>query len=193
MCQFVRFSKKYGKIWHVSTHTYVVLENIPFTTKIPFILLMLAFSAFFGKSCVRVFLVLLSVFVRYKVTISENVFLQTLRPESGFQIAPNWLKIKKMTMTSQFSDITSPFFFCFFWRWSKFHVNIITGSAIMTIFFSKGLTRNLEIGNPPVWVLHNIWRLGQVRYTKFGTSISNKKLLNAAKCQGYSFYRFLSY
>ena len=45
----------------------------------------------------------------------------------------------------------------FFWRcfvslvkfsyWSKFHVNIITGSGVMTIFFYKGLTRNSEIGN----------------------------------------------
>ena len=42
----------------------------------------------------------------------------------------------------------------FFWRrfvslvnfsyWSKFHVNIIIGSGVMTIFFYKGLTRNLE-------------------------------------------------
>ena len=47
----------------------------------------------------------------------------------------------------------------FFWRcfvslvkfsyWSKFHVNIITGSGIMKIFFYKGLTRNPEIGNTP--------------------------------------------
>ena len=51
----------------------------------------------------------------------------------------------------------------FFWRcfvslvkfsyWSKFHVNIITGSEIITIFFYKRLTRNPEIGNTPVWVL----------------------------------------
>ena len=68
----------------------------------------------------------------------------------------------------------------FFWRrfvalvkysyWSKFHVNIITGSGIITIFFYKGLTRNPEIGNTPVWVLPNIWRLGQVMDTKFGMS-----------------------
>ena len=60
----------------------------------------------------------------------------------------------------------------------------------MTIFFYKGLTKNPEIGNTPVWVLPNIWRLGQVRDTKFGTNVSNEMLLNAAKCQGYSFYRF---
>ena len=41
-----------------------------------------------------------------------------------------------------------------------------------------------------VWVLVNIWRLAQVRNTKFATNVSNKMLLNAAKWQGYSYYRF---
>ena len=40
----------------------------------------------------------------------------------------------------------------------------------MTIFVYKGLTRNSEIGNARVWVFPNIWRLGQVRDTKFGTN-----------------------
>ena len=31
--------------------------------------------------------------------------------------------------------------------WSKFHVNNITGSRVMTVFLYKGLTRNPEI--PP--------------------------------------------
>ena len=90
------------------------------------------------------------------------------------------------------------FWHCFvslvkFSYWSKFHVNTITGSGVMTIFFYKGLTRNPEIGNTPVWVLPNIWRLGWVRnteITEFGTSVSNKMLLNAAKYQGYTFYLF---
>ena len=73
---------------------------------------------------------------------------------------------------------------------SKFHVNIITVSGVMAISFYKGLTRNPEIGNTPVWVFFNIWRLGRVRNTKFGTIVSNKMLLNAAKFQGYIFYRF---
>ena len=47
----------------------------------------------------------------------------------------------------------------FFWRcfvslvtfsyWSKFHVNIITGSGIITIFFYKGLTRIRKSEIPP--------------------------------------------
>ena len=87
------------------------------------------------------------------------------------------------------------FWLCFislvkFSYWSKFHVNIITRSRIMTILFYKGLTRNPEIENTPVWVLSNIWRLGQVMNTKFGVSVSNRTLLNAAKFQDYSFYHF---
>ena len=46
-----------------------------------------------------------------------------------------------------------------------------------------------EVGNIPVWVLPNIWGLGRVTDSKFFTIVSNKKLLNAAKCQGYRFYR----
>ena len=90
---------------------------------------------------------------------------------------------------------TKFFWYCFvslvrFSYWSKFHVNIITGSGVMTIFFCRRLTRNLAIGNTPIWVLPNIWRLRWVRNTKFDTNVSNEMLLNAAKCQSYSFYRF---
>ena len=52
--------------------------------------------------------------------------------------------------------------------WSKFHLNIITGSGVMTILFYKGLTRHPEIGYNPVWDLPNIWEQGIVRNTKFG-------------------------
>ena len=65
--------------WHVSTHTYVVTENIPFITNPLLTLLTSAFfskkSAFYGqnstftrsnivRAVLRVFLVLFSVFVR---------------------------------------------------------------------------------------------------------------------------------
>ena len=36
----------------------------------------------------------------------------------------------------------------------------------------------------------DVWILGQDRDVKLGPNNSNKLLLNAAKCQGYSFYRF---
>ena len=93
--------------------------------------------------------------------------MQNLRPKYGFRIAPKYPLIEKMTMTSQFfrHDIIDKFFWrCFvslvkFNYWSKFHVNIITRSRNMTIFFYKGLIRNPEIGNTSVWVLPNIWRM----------------------------------
>ena len=60
----------------------------------------------------------------------------------------------------------------------------------MTIFLYTRLARNPEIENTTVWGLPNIWRLGWVRDTKFGTNVSSKMLLNTTKCQVYSFYRF---
>ena len=75
--------------------------------------------------------------------------------------------------------------------WPKFHVNIITGSGIMTIFFNKELTRNPEkLKKIPVWGLPNIWRVERVSDTKYGLIFCNKLLLNAAKYLGYRFYRF---
>ena len=76
---------------------------------------------------------------------------------------------------------------------SKFHVNIITGSGIMTILFYKGLTKNPEIGNTPVWVLPNILRRRQVMDTTFFKNVSNRILLNTAKFQVLQLLPFLSY
>ena len=73
---------------------------------------------------------------------------------------------------------------------------LVTGPTFMSMslpvleFIYKGLTRNPEVGNSPVWVLPGIWRQGPVKDAKFDTNVSNKMLLNAPKCQGYSFYRF---
>ena len=109
-------------------------------------------------------------------------------------MALNWKNDNDVTIFRH--DVIVKFFWrCFvslvkFSYWSKFHVNTITGSGIVTISFYKGLTRNPEIGNTSVWVLPNIWRLEWVRNTKFGTNVSNKMLLNVAKCLGCSFYRF---
>ena len=59
-------------------------------------------------------------------------------------------------MTSQCSDmkLLSNFsrgrvFLVKFSHWFQFHINIMTGSGVMTVFFNKGLTRNAEIGNTP--------------------------------------------
>ena len=120
--------------------------------------------------------------------------MSRIRPPDCSKLAKNPKNDNDVTIFRH--DVNVKFFWrCFvslvkFSYWSKFHVNIITGSGIMTIFFYKGLTRNPEIGNTPVWVLPNIWRLERVMHAKFGTNVSNRILLNAAKFQGYSFYRF---
>ena len=98
-----------------------------------------------------------------------------------------------MAITSQFADMaaSSKFFDGLLFLLSS----LVTGSGYMSIsslvleltiiFFYKRLTRNPEIGNTLVSVLHNIWRLGWVRHTKFGTDVSTEMLLNAAKYQSY--------
>ena len=108
--------------------------------------------------------------------------------KSGFWIASNWPYLEKEQCATicRHDFILNIFWRCFVSRvkfsyWSKFHVNIITGYGVITIFFYKRLTRNPEIGNTPIWVLPNFTPI---------TNVSNKMILNAAKCQGYSFYRF---
>ena len=122
-----------------------------------------------------------------------------MRPESGFQVAPNQSSIEKTTMISWFADKTSSSIFfdvvMFFLSglsgyWSKFHTNTITGCGDMTIFVYSWFDQKLRNWKYPVWVLSNIWRLVQVRDTKFGMNAPNEKLLNVAKCKVYSFYLF---
>ena len=100
-----------------------------------------------------------------------------------------------MTMMSQIPiNVIVRLFWCcrvFFLKFSylpKFHINIITCSRVVAIFLYKGLTRNFEIGNTPIRILSNIWRLGQLRNPKFVTNVSHEMLLNAAKGYVYSFY-----
>ena len=62
----------------------------------------------------------------------------------------------------------------------------------MNIFFYKRLIKNPEIRNNLAWVLFNIWRLELVRETKVVADVSIEMLLNPAKCQCYSYYRFWS-
>ena len=134
--------------------------------------------------------------MRQKVTFNENINFadsaSVIRPPDCSRLVKNPRNDNSVTIFRR-HVIINFFRHCFvslvkFSYWSKFDVNIITGSEIMTM--TKRLTRNPEIGNIPVWVLPSIWRLGQVLDTKFGMNVSNRMLLNAAKYQGYSFYRF---
>ena len=63
----------------------------------------------------------------------------------------------------------------FFWRWcvsltkfsywSKFHVNIMTGSGVMRTFFYKGLSINQETKNTPsdFWSISGDWGELEIR------------------------------
>ena len=107
------------------------------------------------------------------------------------KLAVNWKNSNDVTIFDMTSS--SNFFDVVFFLLSS----LVTGPSFMSI---PSLVQELrqflfirnwpEIGNTPIWVLHNIWRLGRIRNTKFCTNISNNILLNAAKCKGCSFYRF---
>ena len=112
----------------------------------------------------------MSLVVRQKVTITENI---TFADSFSGIWSPDCSKLAKNlknnnNVTISWHDVIGKVF----WRglvslvkiryWLKFHVNITTVSGITTTFFYNGLTRNPEIGNIPVWVLSNIWRLWEV-------------------------------
>ena len=59
--------------------------------------------------------------------------------------------------------------------WVQVSCHIITGSGVMGILFS---------------LFRKYPRLSFDTDTKFDMNVSNKTLLNDAKCQGYSFYHF---
>ena len=143
-----------------------------------------------SESYVTDFSVLLSVFVGQKITAHESITFtdhaSRIRLSDCSRLAINRKNDNDVTIWWHDVIIIFLTLLCFsfvkFIYWSKFHVNIMTGSGVTTIFVYKGLNRNSKIGNTPIWVLPNIWRLGWVRDTKFCTNVSNKRLLNAAKC-----------
>ena len=111
--------------------------------------------------------------------------MQTLCPESSLWTAPNWPKIPKMTMTSQFADMTSTsnFFDIFLFLLSS----LVTGPSFMSIsslvleLWQFSFIRDWPEIRKSVWVLSNIGRLGRVMDTKLGTNVIDRMLLNTAK------------
>ena len=100
-------------------------------------------------------------------------------------------------MISRFSDMTSSsnFFDAVLFLLSC----LVTGPSVMSIsslvlqlwqFFFIRDWPEIRSHKYPCLSFANIWRLGPVRDTKFATNVSSEMLLNAAKYQGYSFYRF---
>ena len=111
-------------------------------------------------SWTRDFLVLLSVFVEQKVTNENLTFgdsLSRIQHLDCSKLAKNLINNNHVTFF-WYDVIIKVFWHCFvflakFGYWSKFHVNIITGSGIMTIFLYKGWSRNL-VQIPPTLHTH---------------------------------------
>ena len=81
--------------------------------------------------------------------------------------------------------------------WFKFHVWYRSGLGLSCLVlelckfsFIKDWPEFRISQYTPVQVFFNIWRLGWVRDTKFGTNVSKEILLNAAKRHRYSLYYF---
>ena len=91
---------------------------------------------------------------------------------------------------TKFTDMTSSsilfyaivFIFVRFSYWSKFHINIITGTGVMRIFIYKELTKILETGNTLVWVLTNIWRyISSCKYIVYSIKLKYIKFTNSER------------
>ena len=155
MLETSNLARKYTPICNFRKYTFQCLGPLNladvsiFCKKIAFFVQKNTFTQSNSVRAVTDFLVLFSVFVKQKVTITQNIIFTD--PVSGIQ-PPDCSKLARNPKNDNEVII---FRRCFvslikFSYWSRFHVNIITGSGIMTIFFYKGLTRNPEIGNTPV-------------------------------------------
>ena len=110
-----------------------------------------------SENCVRDFLLLFSVFVRKRVTITENITftdsVSGIWPSDCSELTKNKKNDNEVTIFRH--DVNVKFFsryFVFlvkFSYWSKFHVNIITGSGVMKIFFYKGSPEIRKSELPP--------------------------------------------
>ena len=96
-----------------------------------------------------------------------------------------------MTMTSEFSVITSPQTFLGFAMFSL-PISVNNPSFISISLLTLELWKFIFI-YITLSIFHNNWRLRQVKDNNFGKNFYNKKLLNAAKCQGLPLLLFLSY
>ena len=111
-----------------------------------------------------------------------------MRPESGFRITENLaMNLKNDSDAAIFRhEVTVNFFDAVLFLLSSLVTvpSFMSISSLVLELWQFSFIRNPEIRNIPVLVFPNIWRLGQVKDTKFGTNVSNKILQNATKCRG---------
>ena len=142
ICGFIKYTFQYQD--HLNfADVSIFLQKIRFFYKKQYLYLKHQY-----ESCIRDSLVLFSIFVRRKVTANENVsftgYMFGLLNSSKLVINPknyNDATNSDIALSSDFLILSC--FFLKFSYWSKFHLNIITSSRVMTIFLYRGLTRNL--------------------------------------------------
>ena len=123
--------------------------------------------------------------------------MQTVHPESSIwscsKLAINWKNDNDITI--YWNGIIVKYF----WRCFFLLSSLVTGPSFMSIsslvlvLWQFSFIRDWsEIWKPeiPLPEFCPISGDRRSRDTKFGNNFSNKTLLNAAKCQGYGFYRF---
>ena len=137
-----------------------------------------------------------SVFSVCKITINENNFFidcaSWIWLADCSKLAKNYQNENDVTIFQH--DVGHDNFFEVYFvslvkfsYWSKFHAIIITGSGVLTILFYKGLTKNAEIKNIPLWVLliSRDWdKLGIPNSARMSLIKSHWML---QKSQGYNF------
>ena len=170
-------------------------------------------SAFFSKnktftrsSIVRAVLAIFNSvfsFCKIAVTVNENIsftdYASGIRLSDCSKLAKNRKNDSDVTI-SRYDVIIK-----FFWHCLFLLSSLVTGSNFMSISllvlelwqfsFIRVDQKSPEIGNTPIWVLHNIWGLGPVRDTKVVTNISRKYLYVTKCCKmpGLQFLPFLSH
>ena len=73
---------------------------------------------------------------------------------------------------------------------SKFHVNIITGSGVMTTFFIRDWPEIRKSKIPPSKFCSISGGWDELEIPNFAQNVSKEMLVKTEKCQGYSFYCF---
>ena len=123
-----------------------------------------------------------------------------MRPESG----SGWLQIsdKPKKKDNDFKICWHNVIVNFFHLAVFVLSRLVTGSSFMSIIWlvqeiwqflsiqNRSEIRKSEMHRSEFCQISGDWSNLELRDTKFGANVSNKKLLNAEKYQGYSFYCF---
>ena len=105
------------------------------------------------------------------------------------QISFNLAKTTMMSSRDRQFFNAAIFFFLSLASSLSFMSITLVGLELWQLLLIRDLTRDTKT-EYTVWVLPNVWRLKRVGDANIDMNVSDEKLLNAAKCQDYSFYHF---